>query len=211
MPQANGGVERAVGIAKTILSQEKSDLALLSYRATPHSSTGISPSEALMGRRLRTRMPVLPETLQPQLISAENFKRSDERAKEQYKYHYDRRHGARPLQALRPGEPVLMKTKDNEHWGNRGRISLADPNHGRYQVETPTGTVVRNRIHLQRAPHDPPHQDVNLPMPPSSPMRQQPSPEPSPQNTPTRMLHPPSTERTSRVSGRVIKRPKRFQ
>ena len=195
-----------MGIAKTILSQEKSDLALLSYRTAPYSSTGISPSEALMGTRLRTRIPVLPETLQPQLISSEKLKRSDERAKEQYKYHYDRRHGARPLEALRQGEPVLMKTKDNEHWGNRGRISLADPNHRRYQVETPTGTVVRNRIHLQLAPPDPPQQDVSLPMPPTPPVYQQPSPGPSPQSTPTRMLHLPSTERTSQYTRKHYQR-----
>ena len=157
MFQANGGVERAVGIAKKILS----DLALLSYRVT---------TQMLLWQK--TRCP-----------SAAGVK-------------------ARGT--------CTHENKGNEPWGNRGRVSLAEPNHRRYQVETPTGTVVRNWIHLQLAPPDPPHQDASLPMPPTPPVCQQPSPEPSPQSTPTRMLHPPSTERTSRVSGRVIKRPKTF-
>ena len=42
--QANGEAESAVKIAKRILSTPEPDIALLIYRTTPHSTTGVAPS-----------------------------------------------------------------------------------------------------------------------------------------------------------------------
>ena len=64
-PQANGEAERAVRVLKEILRKnEEPHLALLTQRTTPLLS-GLSPSQLLMGRRLRTRLPVIPSTLLP--------------------------------------------------------------------------------------------------------------------------------------------------
>ena len=42
-PQANGEAESGVRIVKKILKQHDPFLAFMSYRATPHTSTGVSP------------------------------------------------------------------------------------------------------------------------------------------------------------------------
>ena len=65
-PSTNGLAERAVQTVKQGLRQmqggtveEKLARFLMKYRITPHSTTGISPSELLMGRRLRSRLDIL--------------------------------------------------------------------------------------------------------------------------------------------------------
>lgn len=61
-PSTNGLAERAVQTIKQGISklqgpiQVRLDRFLLSYRSTPHTSTGVSPAEFLMGRKLRTRL-----------------------------------------------------------------------------------------------------------------------------------------------------------
>ena len=65
-PASNGLAERAVqivkrGLKKVISGDINSRLAkvLLTYRISPQSTTGVSPSELLVGRRLRTRLDLL--------------------------------------------------------------------------------------------------------------------------------------------------------
>ena len=58
-PQSNGLAESGVKIAKNILRQEDPCLALMVYRSTTVGSTGHSPSEVMLNRRIRTTLPTL--------------------------------------------------------------------------------------------------------------------------------------------------------
>ena len=65
-PSTNGLAERAVQTMKQGVRwmqggsvQEKLAKFLFKYRITPHSTTGVSPSELLMGCRIRSRLDLL--------------------------------------------------------------------------------------------------------------------------------------------------------
>ena len=66
-PASNGLAERAVQTLKNALKKEPGGISLetqisrflFSYCITPHSTTGVAPSELLMGRRLRSRLDLL--------------------------------------------------------------------------------------------------------------------------------------------------------
>ena len=76
-PQANGEVERAVQTAKNILRKNANPhLGLLAYRSAPLAN-GLTPSEILMGRRLRNKLPLVPENLRPRKIDQEKLRRKN--------------------------------------------------------------------------------------------------------------------------------------
>ena len=76
-PQANGEVERqnrtllkTLKIAQSEGKDMKRELYrfLLAYRSTPHQTTGVSPSELLFGRTIRTKLPTLSKVSQNELL-----------------------------------------------------------------------------------------------------------------------------------------------
>jgi transposase InsO family protein len=216
-PQANGEAEWAVKTAKKILRQPNGDLALLSYRATPSSATGVSPAEALMGRRLRTRLPILPQNLIPCQPNRNAIQQADQAAKRVYKTQFDRRHGVRVLPMLEPGQHVFMKLKGEKAWKKPGQVLLADPQNRTYQVATPQGVVRRNRMHLQVAPPPPmeePPPQVPPPLPPPLPLQLMPESSPPAAVTvraPPTPESPMGTPAPPRRSGRQITLPVRYR
>ena len=71
-PASNGQAERVIQILKSKLKAMKDEPGslsskvsrfLLSYRSTPHSTTGESPAELFIGRKLRTRLSLLKPQL----------------------------------------------------------------------------------------------------------------------------------------------------
>ena len=76
-PQSNGEVERAAKTSKDlIIKSEDPYLALLSYRSTPQEN-GYTPAELLMGRKLRSTLPLAPEKLTPKLPNLEHLQKTE--------------------------------------------------------------------------------------------------------------------------------------
>ena len=69
-PATNGQAERAVQTLKRSLARQRDGSLetrvarfLLAYHITPHATTGVAPSELLMGRRLRSRLDLVRPNL----------------------------------------------------------------------------------------------------------------------------------------------------
>ena len=110
-PQSNGLAESAVKRAKFLLEKTKregSDLHrnLLNLRNIPSSSALGSPAQRLMGRRLRTTVPIHGDLLVPKLIS--NVTETLQHNRDVVKRCYDKH--AKPLRPLQPKEKVRVQT-----------------------------------------------------------------------------------------------------
>lgn len=142
-PQANGEAERAVKTIKGLLDKNGDPyLALLSYRASPLQN-GFSPAELLMGRRLNTRLPVLPSQLQPLQRSLSPVRDREERYREKQRVNFNARHRAMDLPPLTTGAPVYVRDMDKQ-----GEVITPAAAPRSYIIRTDTGNIRRNRSAL---------------------------------------------------------------
>ena len=136
-PQSNGETERAVKTIKGLLKKESDPyLALLSYRATP-LQTGYSPSELLMGRKLRTTVPTIRQQLIPNVPDSAVVPKRDKQQKLRQERGFNSRHGARDLPELDPGDTVWVPDRTSE------AVVRGGTNPRSYDVETNEGTTYR--------------------------------------------------------------------
>lgn len=143
----NRFAERAVKTIKQVLLKSPKDpyLAVLSYRATPLSRCGRSPSELLMGRKVRTTLPLLQQQLVPEWNFLSEFEQKDKVHKRKQKENFDTRHRVKELSKLQEDDLVFVKTGKQTTSGTTAS-SLDTPRS--YEVNTPTGQVRRNRQYL---------------------------------------------------------------
>lgn len=221
-PKSNGMAENAVKLVKTMLKKASYEtqnvyLYLLEYRNTPISGVGLSPSQMLMSRVLKTKLPTVEALLKPKVCK--NVKNTLQNVQLKQKMFYDR--SAVKLPPLGEKESVWVR-KDkvwqpavvlNKHVTPRS-----------YLVETEAGLVLRrNRGDLRKSAIRHESQNVRdnpilaeLPNPVPDSETMVPSADPSdsvPECGPTRhadtvpACNPTPTSRT----GRVINRPVRFK
>ena len=162
--QSNGLAERTVQTVKRLLKKADDPyIALLEYRNTPLEGVGLSPAQMLMGRRLRTKLPVSTSLLTPEGALKVHDKLKEKQAKQ--KSYYDVH--AKRLPELHAGENVRMQS------GNSWKPAVVLSEHGQprsYVVRTPEGRVFRrNRRHLRETaerefPSSADRQDANMDM-----------------------------------------------
>lgn len=156
-PQGNGLAEKTVGTVKALIKKawqagDDPHLGLLAYRATEHEVTGVSPGQLLMGRKLRTTMPILASQLSPQLADESQVRDRDKDHKAKQTADYNRRHGVRSLPDLEPGSRVLVYDKQGKEWNTPGTVE-SQVQLRSYRLETETGSSMRrNRQDLRPNP-----------------------------------------------------------
>ena len=120
-PRANGEAERFImtTLEKCIRAatvehknwKQELNKFLRQYRATPHSTTGISPCEALNQRKLKTTLPEFasPAPARHQIIpETQNLAERDAEQKKKIKAYADQKLGARESK-IKLGDTVLVK------------------------------------------------------------------------------------------------------
>ena len=110
-PQGNGKVERAVRTVKSLLKDCKDPhLALLSYRTTPLPFCNYLPVQLLMGRCLRSAIPILSEAFFSNWPDLKQFREIDDKYKQKLKKQFDRCHHVRELPVLDDQVPVYISS-----------------------------------------------------------------------------------------------------
>ena len=159
-PQGNGEAERAVRTVKSLLKNcTDPHLALLSYRTTPLPFCSYSPAQLLMGRHLRSPVPMSEQVLTPKWPDLGEFRQVDDQYKQKLKKQFDRRHRVRELPVLDDNTPVYISSGSNTPTTPGSVVHTAGQR--TYQVQTPTGITRRNRSFLQERPVGP---DEQLPV-----------------------------------------------
>ena len=118
-PRANRAAESAVKIAERILRRPDIFLALMAYRSTPITATGVSPAELLIGRKMQT--PSHPNKLKPKWPNLGKIKEKDVSFKARNRRNYDKRHGGKDLKPLKVGDKIREKNGWRE---NLGKVKL---------------------------------------------------------------------------------------
>ena len=147
-PQSNGLPERMVNTVKSLL-RDTSDsyLALLSYRATLWPWCNYSPSELLIGRRVKTDIPQTADYFKkiPRWHFLPDFQQKDKGYKEKQKENYDLQHRTRSADVLPENSPDWVRTENTQV---PGRVISTATTPRSYVVSTLTGIIRRNQQHL---------------------------------------------------------------
>ena len=168
----------------------------MAFRATPLES-GLCPAELSMGRKIRTQVPTVPAQLIPSWHYLEQFREKDASFKARQKEHFDKRHFAKSLSDLSPGERVWLPDQRVE-----GTVLDKIGTPRSYAVETPNSELRINRRHL------------NPPSPEAGNQRDSEVPDqvlPSIKINSLMQTPTSTTPRRTTRSGREIRLPERFK
>lgn len=146
--QSNGLAEKAVHIAKQILrkclkDQKEVEIALLEYRSTPVGSLGVTPSELMMSRLLRTKLPVAEINLKPKV---QDIRDRQIKTQAGYKAWYDKRANRKEIELIK-GQAVMIKRK----WGWVPGVVVKKADTPRsYLIKQENGRIIRRNLYHLR-------------------------------------------------------------
>lgn len=182
---------------------EDPHLAMLEYLTTPLADVGLSPSQLLNSRRLRSRVPIATSLLLPQ--SHPSVLKALQKKQHTQKMYHDRTALKKPSADLRPDETVRMYSRGQ--W-QPVKVTEKLPNSS-YVVATPSGAKYRRtRSDLKKTCEKP-----FKPVPPPDFMEE--FPVFNPQNTPAEAPKSPKVAQsppkvvTTRY-GRSVNKPQRL-
>ena len=117
-PQANGAVEQFNRVVKDILKTARGDdtlpktalrAMLAAYRTTPHATTGVTPAELMLGRKIRSTLDLLNQKRLKKVRLADTTTRVEQQQRRQKRY-ADESRNARPVQ-LTSGHWVRVRVQ----------------------------------------------------------------------------------------------------
>ena len=209
-PQANGLVE---WFKKVLLKHVQTSLVegkdwktslpmlLINYRAIPHGTTGETPSQLLMQRELKTKLPSRITNV-PQFNDLD-IQRVDEQSNKRERNML--MHNEMPKQrTLKPGEYVLLQQKHQNKFStnfHKHPVKVIKVNGTQIVFKDNDGQVhQRNSAHIKKIQHKAPaDEEIDNILPPSLP------------NTPEVVEELPSPVNLPRRSSRNRKAPEYFQ
>lgn len=156
-PSSNGLAERAVqvfkqGFRKSSMGTPSDRIArfLFQYRITPHTTTGLSPAEMLLGRTIRSRLDLLKPNLEQKV------------AEKQRRQQFDHDKHSR-MRQFSVGDKVFVKNQGRgETWLSGHIIESSGPVSFKVQLQDGR-TISRHQDHLRkRFTEDPEQSDIPL-------------------------------------------------
>jgi transposase InsO family protein len=152
--QSNGAAERAIQTTKKLwIKNQDKGKALFLYNSTTVPSIGLSPSQMLMSRRLRTDLPIQNDRLKPSV--PRNVQSKLQEIQKRQKHYYDR-NAREPYQPLKAGDQVLIQPTDQlkpKRFWEKGTVVARHDAPNSYIIGTDTNrNIRRNRRHLRRCP-----------------------------------------------------------
>lgn len=151
LPRSNGLAERSVQIIKKILikcEEDKSDpyIALLNHRSARKEDLP-SPSELLMSRQLRTKIPTMNVNYKPHIVNIDDYENKVKVRDRKIANNYNRR--TSNLKPLMTGENILFKKTPSSCWYPAVVVQNANSPRS-YVISTNDGVMYRrNREHIR--------------------------------------------------------------
>lgn len=158
---------------------------------------GYAPSELLMGRMLKSNVPISDRQLLPSTPNRNHVKLQDEKLKKRQVRNFDSRHATKDLPALSSGNVVWVSDRQAQ-----GKV-ITGLNARSYEVDTSNGSFRRNRRDLISTPHV----GLEEPLPELSQTNAQPQSECTQETTTVR---PPSPRQTRSKTGKSAPPPDRY-